>query len=204
MIFLRSSASLKQKNGMYMVNLLKAQIEFDFFVIIRTTAVMNTLPEELVALIAIDTFELFTTLLKVPTVGLQLSSLYAQFVARKKFITTTSDIFGTYIYLNDRLHSFNNYPAVIYTSSAKKWYKYGKLHREHDLPAIEFSDNSKFWYWHGKRHRENDLPAIEWSSGTKGWYQYDKRHRGSNLPAIEFSDGSKAYYVHGVSINYRL
>ena len=162
---------------------------------------MNALPGELIAMIAIDSFELFTTLLRVPTIGPQLSSSYAQLVARKKFITTTKDIFGTYVYLNGKLHSFNNQPAVIYASGGKKWYRYGKLHRENDLPAINFSDGSKFWYWYDMRHRDGDQPAIEWADGDKGWYWYDKRHRGGNLPAIEFADGRKEYYVHGYQTN---
>jgi hypothetical protein len=134
---------------------------------------MDTIPVELLTQIATDTFELFTTLLHVNTIGQRLCEQYPQLAAKEKFIRY---IYGKHSYLNNKLHSFNDQFATKHINGDKYWYRYGKLHRR-DLPAVEFSDGSKFWYWNGKRHRENDLPAIE-------WYWNNKLHHNNNLPAI--------------------
>ena len=129
---------------------------------------MDTLPIELVTIIAVDTFELFVTLLRVNTIGQRLCAEYPQLVAKKKFINTFIDTFGTRTYLNNKLHSFNDQPAVMFNSHGKKWYRHGKLHRR-NLPAVIYP-SSEYWYWNGLRHRDNDLPAFECTFGTKEWY----------------------------------
>jgi len=52
---------------------------------------------------------------------------------------------------NDKgeLHSFNDKPAIEYSSGSKRWYKDGKRHRL-DGPAVEYNNGSKEWYYEGK------------------------------------------------------
>jgi hypothetical protein len=158
---------------------------------------MDMISVELLTLIATDNFNIFITLLQVPTIGQRLCEWYPQMTARGKFITYKNNSGCKKSYLNNRLHSFNNQPAVEYaTSGDKKWYWNGKLHRR-DLPAVECVNGDKCWYWNGERHRENDLPAIEYAtSGSKCWYWHGKRHR-RNLPAIERANGIKEWYWNG-------
>jgi hypothetical protein len=130
---------------------------------------MNALPIELVTAIAIDSFELFTTLLRVHTIGQRLCESYPQLYARKKFITVVNINNATKTYLNGKLHSVNGQPAIC-INNREDWYWHGKRHRENDKPAIEYANGDKKWYWHGKRHRENDKPAFEYANGSKHWY----------------------------------
>jgi hypothetical protein len=101
-------------------------------------------------MIAVDSFDLFTMLLRVPSIGNRLCEQYPQLIAKEKFMTAIDidNIIRTY--LNGKLHSFN------------------------DQPAVEFANGYKFWYWNGKRHRR-ELPAIECAtSGIKEWYKRGK------------------------------
>ena len=152
---------------------------------------MDTLPVELVTIIAIDSFELFTTLLRINTIGQRLCEPYPQQIAKGKFITNSK----TKTYLNGRLHSFNDQPAVEHTDGSKYWYKYGNCHRGNDLPAVENANGTKYWYWNGYRHR-CDQPAVVYANGTKEWCCYGRYHR-DDLPAIERADGRKFWYQHG-------
>ena len=181
---------------------------------------MDTLPIELVTLIATDTFELFTTLLRVSTIGNRLCEQYPQLIAKEKFIVVITDNEKTITYLNGKLHSLNDQPAIVDSNGNKLWYKYGKLHRR-DLPAAEYTNgdkewywhdelhrdcdlpaviraNDSFWYWHGKLHRENDQPAIISAEGVKYWCWNNGLHRDCDLPAIEFANGKKCWYKHSV------
>ena len=141
---------------------------------------MDTLPIELVTIIACDSFKLFTTLLLVPTIGLRLCAEYPQLIAREKFIrigVLNEYDGGIYSYLGNMIHSFNDQPAIIYNNGNKYWFWYGKKHRGGDQPAFVDSIGYKSWFWHGERHRENDLPAIEWETGKKEWYRHGLRYR---------------------------
>ena len=134
---------------------------------------MDTLPIELLTVIATDTFELFTILLRVHTIGNRLCEEYPQRVVREKFISVDINEYGTTrTYLNDKLHSFNDQPAIVCASG------------------------DKHWYWYGQRHRK-DLPACVSANGYKSWYWYGQRHRSYNLPAVVFVDGRKEWYIHG-------
>ena len=134
---------------------------------------MDALPIELVTLIATDTFELFTILLLVPTIGLRLCAEYPQMYAKGKFISNYVNKNGSiYTYLNDKLHSFNDQPAFIRANGDKFWHKYGQIHRGGDKPAIVYVDGRRCWFWRNERHRENNLPAIE--DGYKSWYIHGK------------------------------
>jgi hypothetical protein len=135
---------------------------------------MDTIPVELVTIIATDSFELFTTLLQVPTIGQRLCEWYSQMTARGKFITYKIDSGGKSSYLNNRRHSFNDLPAIEGANGDKYWYRHGQQHRR-DLPAIEYATSgTKIWYWNGQLHRENDLPAVEYANGRKEWYIHGK------------------------------
>ena len=182
---------------------------------------MDTLPVELLTMIAVDSFDLFTTLLHVPTIGNRLCEQYPQLIAKEKFITVKIDDGNTRTYLNGVLHSFGDIPAIMYANGTKHWCLYGKHHRK-DQPAIIYASGDKAWYWHNKRHRDGDQPAIEYANGDKHWYWYDKLHRkdlpaciskltgnhwfwdnvlhreNDDLPAlVERPDGSKMWYIHG-------
>jgi hypothetical protein len=163
---------------------------------------MNNLPNEIIALIAINDFELFTTLLRVPIIGMRLCEPYSQMIANEKFIKKVSLGVNSYAtLLNDRFHSFDNQPAIVYGTQIKVWYKYGLKHRV-NLPAVIHCNGTKEWYWYDKRHRDNDLPAIEHASNDKFWYWHGKQHRENDKPAIEYIDGSKCWYKHDKYIKY--
>ena len=184
---------------------------------------MDTLPIELVTIIAVDTFELFTTLLRVNTIGQRLCAEYPQLIAKGKFMMTITDTDSNiFTYLNKKLHSFGDQPAVInvtnytvrynnfhnnthrvfaiYTKEIRQkynaWYRYGKLHRDNDLPAIIHTNGSKEWYQNGLSHR-NNLPAVEYASGEKEWYKHDYLHSFNDQPAIIHANGDKRWYKHG-------
>ena len=157
---------------------------------------MDTLPIELVTIIAVDSFELFTTLLRVATIGNRLCEQYPQQIAKEKFISYLDASHIKFIFLNGRLHSFNEQPAVVKANGTIKWYRYGNLHRENDLPAAIYS-YYKEWYWRGQLHRENDLPAVEYSFTGKEWYQHGVRHRDGDLPAIHFKNDREEWYQYG-------
>ena len=134
---------------------------------------MDTLPIELVTMIACDTFELFTTLLRVNTIGQRLCEEYPQMIAGSKFISGNIDINGSIsTYLNGKLHSVDDHPAFVCPNNDKFWYRYGELHRGNDLPAIEYASGSKSWYWNGERHRDN-APAIMWADVVR-WYDHGR------------------------------
>jgi hypothetical protein len=161
---------------------------------------MDTLPVELVTQIAIDTFELFITLLRVPTIGNRLCEQYPQLLAKEKFIciNVITSYGSIHSYLNSMKHSFNDQPAMdCATSGDKYWYANGERHRENDQPASECTNGYKSWYLYGKRHRRNDLPAVEWVNGDKHWYLYGQRHRENDKPAIEYANGRKEWFIHG-------
>ena len=153
---------------------------------------MDTLPVELLTVIATDTFELFTTLLRVNTIGTRLCEEYPQLIAKEKFIRIGTINDCTRTYLNNKLHSFNDQPACV--NGIKWWYRYGKIHRA-ELPAIIYPNGDKRWYWNGERHREN-APAVEYASGAKFWYWNGQPHRENDLPAVDCNN-IKEYWTHG-------
>ena len=157
---------------------------------------MDLLPIELVTLIAVDTFELFTTLLRVPTIGVLLCSPYAQLYAKEKFIKKVflnTDSYATL--LNNRFHSFDDQPAVVYGEQIKMWYKYGLKHRDGDKPA-HFSATIKY-YKNGHKHRDGDLPAVICPDMSMHWYRNGTRHRDGDQPAIVYTSGVKYWYWNG-------
>ena len=52
---------------------------------------------------------------------------------------------------NQKRHSYNDLPAMVYPSGHKRWYKHGQLHRDNDLPAIIHSNGTKQYWINGER-----------------------------------------------------
>jgi len=76
---------------------------------------------------------------------------------------------------NGKYNSYDDFPAVVWPTGTKFWFKHGKYHRDNDLPAIVYSDGTKFWFKNGKCHRDNDLPAVICLNGKKEWWLNGKR-----------------------------
>ena len=159
---------------------------------------MDTIPVELLTIIAVDDFDIFVALLRVPTIGTRLCAEYPQLVAKGKFIRIKNNGDNRYSFLNNQFHSFNDLPAIIYAGHSKQWYKYGKCHRR-ELPAYEYTTGNKAWFHEGELHRENDLHAVEYVNDRKEWFWHGKLHRGNDdLPAlVERADGRKEWYWEG-------
>jgi len=100
----------------------------------------------------------------------------------------------------DKLHSFDDLPAVIWTSGSQAWYANDKRHRDNDLPAYICATGKQVWYVNSKRHRDNDLPATIYANGMQEWWVNGKCHRDNDLPAIIYADGSQEWWVNGKRI----
>jgi hypothetical protein len=82
-----------------------------------------------------------------------------------------------------------------------KTYRDDKLHSYNDEPAVTYEDGSKFWYQDGKRHRDNDLPAVVFSDGSKMWYFNDERHRLLGC-AVIWANETAHYYIDGQMVGH--
>ena len=78
----------------------------------------------------------------------------------------------------NKLHSFDDMPAIIHADGTEEWYKNGKRHRDGDKPAIEDANGTKCWYKNGELHRD-DKPAIEDANGVRSWYKNGKHVKSS-------------------------
>jgi len=76
----------------------------------------------------------------------------------------------------------------------------GKLHSYDDKPAIIFPDDIQIWYKNGKRHRDNDLPAVIYADSEQWWFQNNKIHRDGDKPAVICADGHAEWWIDGVKI----
>jgi hypothetical protein len=94
-------------------------------------------------------------------------------------------------YLNGKLHSYNDKPAIIYPNVYRAWYKEGRKHRE-DGPAIIYSDGDQYWLKEGKKHRE-DGPAVILSNGSQYWFKKNKLHR-EDGPAVIHSNEYQVWF----------
>ena len=101
-------------------------------------------------------------------------------------------------FLNGKLHSFDDMPAVESAQGTRKWYQHGELHRGNDLPAVKYSDGGKKWYRHGKPHRENSKPAIVLADGTLFWFRDGVEYRKNDLPTTVFASGHLMWYKNGL------
>jgi hypothetical protein len=94
----------------------------------------------------------------------------------------------------NKKHSFNDQPAIIWVDGSKYWYQYGKIHRDNDQPAMIYANGQKVWYQHNEIHRDNDQPAIIYSDGSKSWYQHGKLHRDNGKPKIIYVSCHTEWY----------
>ena len=100
----------------------------------------------------------------------------------------------------DKLHGFNDQPAIIWQDGRQEWYQNGNRHRNNDQPAIICTDGQQEWYQNGNRHRDNDRPAVVCANGDKYWLQNDQSHRDGpdgQQPAIICANGTKEWYQNG-------
>ena len=122
---------------------------------------MQSLPLELLDIIAAHDVKVYRALLLIPLFGRGLNP--QKIIVYKKIFTVTKT-----------------------TNGWKEWSLNGKLHRE-DGPAVEWPDGTKSFWRHGKLHRE-DGPAVEYVNGDKAWYRDGERHR-KNGPVFELATG---------------
>lgn len=87
-------------------------------------------------------------------------------------------------YVDGKLHSTNDEPAVIFKDGVSCWFKEDLQHRDGDLPAMVFPNGTKFYYKNGVLHRDNDEPACEWASGIKWWYNKGSLIKTNNPKAV--------------------
>ena len=137
---------------------------------------METLPPEVIELIAIDNHQTWLILVQVFKF---LSHKITQEELKKKFLQRREN-YKRYIHKiiyclpDGTLHNYEE-PCIdgIDGISGKYWYYNGKLHRDNDQPAVMYNNGTQHWYQHGKQHRDNDQPASINNTG-KWWYQRDK------------------------------
>lgn len=86
-------------------------------------------------------------------------------------------------FVNYKLHSLDDLPAVILLDGTKKWFKNNLLHRDNDKPAIIYPDNSEEYYYKGLLHREGDNPAKKDTNGNEIYYKHGICHRDNDKPA---------------------
>ena len=94
---------------------------------------------------------------------------------------------------------------VVEPNGVQRWYKDDKLHSEDDLPAVIYTDGILVWFQNGVKHRENDLPAETYNScshaGSKVWYIDGREHR-ENGPSTIWNDGSLEWWLHGTRFSF--
>ena len=104
---------------------------------------------------------------------------------------------STAYFFNGKLHSFNDFPAVVDNNGDCYWFKNGELYRENDKAPYISVDGTQYWIKNGLIHRDNDLPAVVGAGGTQKWYQNNELHRDNDLPAVIEDDGSQYWYQNG-------
>ena len=107
---------------------------------------MDTLPVEIIALIALNDIESYRNCLSLP--------VFARYT-----LNLPKEILKEYR---------SSFIVIKITNLCKKYYLNGKLHRE-DGPAVEYTNRYKFYYLNGELHRENG-PAIEYANGDKEYW----------------------------------
>ncbi len=162
---------------------------------------MDTLPVELLHVIASYDQACYRALLAIPSFGRSLTP--GTIVDYKISFGYGVEIaynrnYGSHIAwtLNGKIHREDG-PAVEYAGGRREWWINGNHHRE-DGPAIEYANGDKRWYQNGRPHRE-DGPAIEYTNGSKYWYKNGIPHR-EDGPAAEYENGTKEWYVNGILV----
>jgi hypothetical protein len=72
---------------------------------------------------------------------------------------------GKKTYRNNKLHSFDDKPALIFADGDMYWCKHDKLHRNHDRPAVIYRDGRREWYNYGTKSRPRESHSL--------WYPYN-------------------------------
>jgi hypothetical protein len=82
----------------------------------------------------------------------------------------------------------------------------GKLHSFDDYPAVIMSDGMMFWFRHGEMHRD-EKPAVIWRNGNEDWLLHNKLHRWDGPARVRFDKTGRSvnetsqWYANGESIN---
>jgi hypothetical protein len=170
---------------------------------------MDTIPYELQAEILCADFATFRAAIRSP-LGLLTTHSYTQAMAKSKFIVIVRTENGYKQYVDNRLHSINDMPAVIKIEDeyygkkfsngdkcvTENWYCNNKKHRGNNMPASNNSYDVKKWYKNGLPHHANDSPAKKYISANM-WYLYGKPHRDNDLPSKIYSSIEKCWYRFG-------
>lgn len=107
-------------------------------------------------------------------------------------------------FVDGKLHSTGDNPAVIHASGDEFWYRHGKLHRDGDEPAIVYANGNREWYRDGEKHRDGDLPALLYKDPYgrdvyhQSWYKKGNLHRDGDKPAEIYLDGDQFWYTDGI------
>ena len=100
-------------------------------------------------------------------------------------------------FLNGKLHSIYDLPALIKVNGTQEWHKAGRKHRLRDKPAVIRADGMKEWWVNGQQHRGGDKPAPVSSDGQHLlWMARGESHRDGELPSAVYGDGSLHYWTH--------
>lgn len=114
------------------------------------------------------------------------------------------DDFGTkHSELDGKLHSFDDRPAMIFSSGEMHWYKHGKLHRDGGRPSVVNPSWMIAWHVNGELHRGDDLPAIIFQGVEMHWYKHGKKHRDGGLPAY-VNVYARQWWVEGRKLRLHL
>ena len=97
---------------------------------------------------------------------------------------------------DDRPHSVDDKPAMVYRDGTRRWCSRGFTHRV-DGPAVMWPDGKEEWHFWGEVHRA-DGPAVTNPDGSFAWYFSSNYHRGDDLPAVRKADGTLIWYTHGM------
>ena len=108
---------------------------------------MDILPNEIIELIAVTDHKTWLILVRVFKF---LSSKVDQEELKKKFLQRRKNYDWKVFYClpNGDLHNYDE-PSIYFLGS-QYWYKNNKLHSDNDQPAIIYSGGTQTWYQHGK------------------------------------------------------
>ena len=91
----------------------------------------------------------------------------------------------------------NTHTKVVEKNGNVYWYVEGKLHSVDDKPAVITHHGNNYWYSKGAIHRDGDLPAVVTGHGNLRWFKNGICHRDGNLPAVIRRNGQKYWSVNG-------
>jgi len=85
-----------------------------------------------------------------------------QWIKATRFRTDITDSYVCYR-VNNKIHSWNDLPAVQYYNMIREWYSRGNRHRSHGRPALTMPNGHWEWYFHGQRinNPSQDVWTVE-------------------------------------------